>query len=115
MPASAQSGMGAIPYTGGVGFRVWAKFAGAVNVAGTFNGWSASTTPLTSEGNGYWSTDVPGAVIGNEYKFVITNPTTVVPGKKDPYAHSMDVTQNGNSIVADINFDWTAMNYGTPS
>ena len=40
MAASAQLGMGAIPYAGGVGFRVWAKFASAVNVAGRFNGWS---------------------------------------------------------------------------
>jgi hypothetical protein len=30
-------------------------------VAGSFNGWSADSAPLASEGNGYWSVDVPGA------------------------------------------------------
>jgi len=115
MAVSAQLGMGAIPYVGGVGFRVWAKFASAVNVAGTFNNWSDTATPLTLEGNGYWSTDVPGAAVGDEYKFVITNPATVVPWKKDPYAHAMDVTKNGNSIIADTAFAWTAMNYSTPN
>lgn len=84
MAVSAQLGMGAIPYVGGVGFRVWAKFASAVNVAGTFNNWSDTATSLTLEGNGYWSTDVPGAAVGDEYKFVISNPVTVVPWKKDP-------------------------------
>lgn len=53
MAASAQLGMGALPYAGGVGFRLWAKFASAVNVAGTFNGWSDTATPLTMEGDGY--------------------------------------------------------------
>jgi 1,4-alpha-glucan branching enzyme len=67
---------------GGVGFRVWAKFASAVSVAGTFNNWSDIPTSLTLEGNGYWSTDVSGAAVGDEYKFVITNPTTVVPWKR---------------------------------
>ena len=65
-------------------------------MAGTFNNWSDTATPLTLYGNGYWSTDVPGAVVGDEYKFVIINPTTVVPWKKDPYARAMDVTKNGN-------------------
>ena len=45
----------------------------------------------------------------------ITNPATVVPWKKDPYAQAMDVTRNGNSIVADTAFAWTAMNYSTPN
>ena len=35
--------------------------------------------------------------------------------KKDPYAQAMDVTSNGNSIVAETAFSWTAMNYNTPS
>ena len=55
---SLQSGMGAIPYSGGVGFRVWAPNVDGVNVAGDFNNWSETTHPLEYEEAGYWSTDV---------------------------------------------------------
>lgn len=66
--ASSRPGMGAIPYPGGVAFRVWAPDVDAVSVAGEFNGWSAESTPLESESNGYWSADVDGAAIGQHYK-----------------------------------------------
>src|SRR5438876_6477103 len=69
---SAQQGMGALPYAGGVGFRVWAPFASSVAVAGAFNGWSATANPLVPEGSsGNWSGDVPGATVGQQYKYVI--------------------------------------------
>ena len=38
MPASSKPYMGAVPYSGGVTFRVWAPFATGVNVAGTSTG-----------------------------------------------------------------------------
>lgn len=68
---SSRSGMGASPYAGAVAFRVWAPFARLVTVAGDFNGWREDATPLVAEGNGNWSTDVPGATAGQQYKFVI--------------------------------------------
>src|SRR5579863_284399 len=73
MPASQRPFMGAIPFAGGVTFRVWAPFASEVLVAGEFNSWSLTSTPLFSEDNGYWSADVPGAIVGQQYKFVISN------------------------------------------
>ena len=73
--ASVHSGMGAIPYEGGAAFRVWAPFASAVHVAGTFNDWSESAHPLAGEGNGYWSIDIAGAKPGDQYKYVISNGT----------------------------------------
>ena len=63
---SAHSGYGAIPYAGGTAFRVWAPNASYVNVQGDFNGWSNSK-PMGSEGNGWWSRDVNGAAVGQEY------------------------------------------------
>jgi 1,4-alpha-glucan branching enzyme len=57
MAASVRPGMGALPYGEGVTFRVWAPFASSVCVAGSFNGWSVDSTPLTPEGNSYWSVD----------------------------------------------------------
>ncbi|HEX5282951.1 MAG TPA: alpha-amylase family glycosyl hydrolase [Bryocella sp.] len=83
---SQQPGMGAIAYAGGVTFRVWAKFAPSVSVAGDFNSWSTTANPLAPDGNtGYWSVDVPGAKVGDNYKFYIPGPGLRV----DPYAYSV--------------------------
>lgn len=46
--------MGALPFAGGVFFRVWAPHADSVAVIGDFNDWSESANPLSSEGNGFW-------------------------------------------------------------
>lgn len=98
MPPSQRPFMGATPYEdpagNGVTFRVWTLFSTSVCVAGTFNGWSANTTTLSSEGNGFWSVDVPGAKTGDEYLFVMQNPS--LPDALwhvDPYAR--EVKANG--------------------
>jgi len=56
---SAHPGMGTVLYPGGVAFRVWAPFASSVFAVGDFNKWSDTGNPFASEGNGYWSVDVP--------------------------------------------------------
>jgi 1,4-alpha-glucan branching enzyme len=102
-PAS-HSNMGATPYPGGTAFRVWAPNADRVSVAGTFNGWSKTANPLATEGNGYWSADVPGAKAGDEYKFVILNGNQEL-WRIDPYAR--DVTSSvGQSVICNPDFDW---------
>jgi len=119
-PALAQhTGMGAIPYAGGVTFRVWSMFADAVFVAGDFNGWSATATPLARDGmSNYWSVDVPGAVVGQAYKFVL--PYAAKPGRNafrmDPYARSIKPDANGvlNSIVASTDTPYEGGTYTTP-
>jgi 1,4-alpha-glucan branching enzyme len=114
MAASPHTGMGAIPYQGGVTFRVWAPFACGVTVAGTFNGWDLQAAAMSVEGDGYWSVDVAGAAIGDQYKFVISNPAIDGPlWKNDPYARSM-TQSNGNSIVAETEFAWASQGYWTP-
>jgi 1,4-alpha-glucan branching enzyme len=106
--------MGAVPYAGGVTFRVWAPFASGVSVAGGFNGWDPGTASMTLEGSGYWSLDVDGAAIGDQYKFVIANPALATPlWKNDPYARSM-TNSVGNSIVAETEFAWQCQGYSTP-
>src|SRR5262244_2252519 len=82
---STRPGMGTILFPGGVAFRVWAPFASSVFAAGTFNQWDAAANPFASEGNGYWSVDVPGAKIGDEYQFVIHNGAQLL-WRKNPYA-----------------------------
>lgn len=107
-------GMGTILYPGGAAFRVWAPFASAVFAAGAFNQWSASANPFASEGNGYWSVEVPGAKIGDEYQFVIRNGTQPLIWHKNPYASEV-VNSSGNAIIHDPNFDWTGDQFQMPA
>lgn len=113
--ASQRPGMGAIPYAGGVTFRVWAPFASNVVVAGGFNGWNTEAAGMAREGDGYWSVDVPGAALGDQYKFVITSSVTgATDWKADPYARAM-TNSEGNCIVATADFAWQAQGYSTPA
>jgi len=109
---SARPGMGAVTYDRGTTFRVWAPFAHAVHVAGTFNAWSDDANPLAQEGGGRWSADVPGVAAGAEYKFVVATPEGSVR-RNDPYAR--EVTSSvGNSVVREPGFDWGDAPYSTP-
>ena len=109
---SDHGGMGAVPYGEGVAFRVWAPFAPRVTVAGEFNGWSAAADTLTSEGNGYWSTDVAGAQPGQQYKFVVHRDEGQL-WRNDPYAR--EVTHSaGNSVVYRNDFDWGTTDFRMP-
>ena len=122
MPASARPYMGAVFYTdssgSGVTFRVWAPFATSVAVAGDFNGWSSSAHPLYSEGNDFWSVDVPAAAVGSQYKFVVNSSSSVVPlWRVDPYARSIarDTQNSLNCIVATAEEAYSTPNYATPA
>jgi 1,4-alpha-glucan branching enzyme len=110
---SGRPGMGTILFPGGVAFRVWAPFASSVCATGTFNQWSKSANPFASEGNGYWSVEVPGAGIGDEYQFVIRNGDQPLLWHKNPYASEV-VNSSGNAIIHDPNFDWTGDNFVMP-
>jgi 1,4-alpha-glucan branching enzyme len=115
MPASKRPFMGATPFDGGVTFRVWSLFADKVAVAGSFNQWSRTKNSLFPEGNGFWSVDVNGAKVNDEYKFVVTSP--FAPSglwKNDPYARAL-TQSNGNSVIADSAFTWEASGYKTPA
>ena len=121
MPVSTRPFMGATPYADasarGVTFRVWAPFAASgVSVAGEFNNWSPNASPLFSEGNGYWSVDVAGATVDQEYKFVLVNPSISNPlWRNDPYARSI-IHNNGNlnSLIALSTEAFATPGYSTP-
>jgi 1,4-alpha-glucan branching enzyme len=110
---STRPGMGTILFPGGVAFRVWAPFTSSVCAAGTFNQWSPSANPFASEGNGYWSVEVPGAGIGDEYQFVIRNGAQLLIWHKNPYASEV-VNSSGNAIIHDPNFDWAGDSFVMP-
>ena len=64
--------IGAIPHTGGVGFRVWAPNAQRVSVIGSFNDWDGDNHPTQAEENGHWYTEVAEAHIGDQYRYLLT-------------------------------------------
>jgi len=106
-------GMGAIPYEGGVAFRVWAPHAQKLAVVGTFNDWNKDAHPMAKEAdNGIWYVEVPGAKVGHEYRFHLTTPFGEF-SRIDPYAR--EVTNSvGNAVVHDPNFDWGDDNFPAP-
>jgi 1,4-alpha-glucan branching enzyme len=102
MSTDSKQHVGAVPMRSGVSFRVWAPFANAVAVIGSFSNWGE--IPLESESDGYWSALVPGARPGQEYKYVIRNGEKVVY-RNDPRALHF-TTSSGTSVIADTHFDW---------
>ena len=63
-----------------------------------------TANPLTHEENGYWSTDVSGAKLDDQYKFVLTRTFSNKPiWKNDPYARAM-TNSVGNSIIAEAHY-----------
>ncbi len=117
--ASIRGGMGASPYLDGVtgesgtAFRVWAPNASKVWLAGLFNGWSATRSPMVSEGNGHWSLDVRNLGHGAHYQYVLRNGSTL--WRNDPRAEEM-TNSVGDSVVVDASrFDWGGQSWSTPS
>jgi 1,4-alpha-glucan branching enzyme len=109
---SARPGMGPIIYEGGVAFRVWAPNADSVHVAGQFNNWSTTATPLASEAGGTWSRDVTGATVNQQYKYVIRRGGNVL-WKRDPRSTRV-VNSSDNSIIADLSYTWQSDDYTMP-
>ncbi|NLT77701.1 MAG: DUF3459 domain-containing protein [Planctomycetes bacterium] len=88
---------GAVAYEGGARFGVWAPHAGQVYVVGTFNDWDNTGHRLTRQRGGWWSGDVAGAKVGDEYRFRIVSDA----GERlkiDPYARNV-TSSVGNAIV----------------
>jgi len=115
----SHTGMGAIPYNGGVTFRVWEIFGDSVSVVGDFNGWTPGANPLARDGaSNYWSVDVPGATVGQAYKFYIpyaADPNRV-PYRVDPYATSIQQSGgNMNALVASQDTQYISAGYQTPA
>jgi 1,4-alpha-glucan branching enzyme len=92
-------------------FRVWAPFAKAVSVTGSFNNWQR--TALSGENDGYWSAEVEHVMPGQEYKYIIDTGNGEL-FKNDPRAYQL-TTSSGNSVIADQDFDWEGDNFAPPT
>ncbi|HSN43170.1 MAG TPA: alpha-amylase family glycosyl hydrolase, partial [Propionibacteriaceae bacterium] len=106
-------GMGAIISPEGVGFRVWAPHASSVAVLGEFNDWHQDADLMERDDAGYWYAFVPGAAVGQKYKFWLTNGDDSF-ARRDPYAS--EVTNSvGDSIIYDHGaFDWEDTEHHCP-
>ncbi len=121
LPVDAQStrpGVGATLYDDAAGygttFRTWAPNADSVSVAGSFNGTNPNTHFLASEGNGWWSLDVPYVSQGARYKFVIRNNGQEL-WRRDPWARRL-TNSVGDPLVYDANaYQFQSNGYTTPS
>ena len=112
LPEPLTSKLGALPYEGGVAFRLWAPHADAVFVTGSFNDWSDDAHPMAKEENGYWNVDIPEAAVGHEYRY------RILSGEKrllrlDPYARQV-TSSVGNAVVHDPHFDWAGDDFRLP-
>ncbi len=102
--------LGAILHKNGVIFRVWAPFAEAVFVTGSFNGWGRDA--MQRDESGYWTVDVKGATAGSEYKYILQNGGQEL-FKNDPRSLQLTTT-GGNSVITDPEFDWEDDNFTAP-
>jgi 1,4-alpha-glucan branching enzyme len=104
--------MGAVPCDGGVTFRVWSPFARGIHVAGSFNDWSRTAHPLEREpdAHDYWSTNLDGAKVGDQYQFVLTGANGEELWRIDPYAREV-TNSSGNGVIAQTDFAWSDTNF----
>ncbi len=102
--------------TAGTTFRVWAPNATAVHVEGSWNAFSTSATPLFSEGNGNWSSDVAGATNGMQYQYYISNSTVSTNvTKQDPRSRRVANSASNSYIYNTTNFNWGGDSFNAPS
>jgi 1,4-alpha-glucan branching enzyme len=100
--------IGATPYPGGVTFRVWAPFAQQVSVVGEIPGGARTGLALAADANGHWSIDVPGAAVGQKYRFRVGDQLRI-----DPRA-SLVTNSVGEGIIESPEFAWTVNDFRIP-
>jgi 1,4-alpha-glucan branching enzyme len=87
----------------GVGFAVFAPNARRVSVVGDFNYWDGRRHAMRVRGNGFWEIFVPGAKVGDRYKYEIIGADGVMqPLKSDPVAFAAEKRPQTASIVVDL-------------
>ena len=92
----------------GVYFAVWAPNAQFVSVIGEFNDWEEEANPMEKVGPiGVYEVFVPGAKIGQLYKFFIVGAHGEKLYKADPYANEAELRPGTASRITDItDYKW---------
>ena len=94
--------------TKGVDFAIWAPEALRVSVVGEFNNWEEEANPMEKVGPiGVYEVFVPGAKIGQLYKFFIVGAHGEKLYKADPYANEAELRPGTASRITDItDYKW---------
>ncbi len=98
----------------GCHFALWAPNAHVVSVMGDFNGWHRHTHWLRRihADAGIWEGFVPGASVGQRYKFHIeSNKDAYKVDKADPFACASEVAPSTASIIASLDYQWHDENW----
>jgi 1,4-alpha-glucan branching enzyme len=104
--------LGAIQVSDGVRFSVWAPNALRVEVAGDFNGWDHSRSPLSKDhGSGVWVGVEVGAVEGQHYKFAIQDKLGQWSLRADPMARAAEAPPSNASVITGSHHEWSDQNW----
>lgn len=92
----------------GVSFAVWAPDAEAVSVFGDFSDWKNDRYPLNRiESSGIWEGFVPGAKLGQTYKYhVASRYMGYKVDKADPFAFYAEVPPKTASVIWEDDYQW---------
>jgi 1,4-alpha-glucan branching enzyme len=93
--------------TPGVHFALWAPNARRVSVVADFNAWDGRRHPMRPLGaSGVWELFVPGAGVGQRYKYELLSPAGELLLKADPYGFAFERPPLTASIVAAPAHQW---------
>ena len=73
-------GLAALPKGKSFEIGCYSENAEAVILAGSFNNWSLTETPMARDSGGYWTASLPLAAGRYEYKFVVDGEWCCEPG-----------------------------------
>ena len=103
--------LGAHPMTldgeDGVYFAVWAPNAVRVSAVGDFNEWDGRIHQMKKLDSGVFEIFVPGAKVGDNYKFELKLKTGLTYLKADPYGNAAQLRPETASVITDLKgFAW---------
>ncbi len=116
---SLYSALGAHPQSKkgvtGVNFTLWAPHASRVSVVGIFNQWDGRRHFMERHDSGVWELFIPGAGVGDLYKYEIRNGEGAVFLKTDPLAFQTEVYPSTAAMVSDRTpgYAWTDSSWMT--
>lgn len=91
----------------GVYFGVWAPNAMRVSAVGDFNNWDGRLHQMRKLPTGIFEIFVPGAKVGQNYKFEIKLKGGLTYLKSDPYGNAAQMRPENASVIADLSkYQW---------
>lgn len=91
----------------GVCFGVWAPAALRVSVVGDFNAWDGRVHQMRKLPGGIFEIFVPGAKVGQNYKFELKLKGGLTYLKADPYGNQAQMRPENASVITDLsNYVW---------